>query len=89
MSCSPYPVSLTSGTPKSWGGMRSTFTGIIAIFSLGAVVACGQNLPEQSVLGAGAGVGAALVLSGGLAAGALVGAAGNVAYCKANPGKCR
>lgn len=69
--------------------MRSTISRLFLIFGLFTVTACGQNLPEQSVLGAGAGAGVALVLSGGLAAGALVGAAGNVAYCKTNPGRCR
>ena len=54
-----------------------------------ALAACGEDTPEQSVLGAGAGVGAAVVLSGGVAAGAIVGAASNVAYCKTHPGRCR
>ena len=54
-----------------------------------ALSACGENVPEQSVLGAGAGVGAAVLLSGGIAAGAIVGAADNVAYCKTQPNRCR
>ena len=68
--------------------MKDRLTRTIATLTLFALAACGQNLPEQSVLGAGAGVGAAVVLSGGVAAGALVGAAGNVAYCKTYPDRC-
>ena len=69
--------------------MGTAFRTFIAALGLTAVAACGDNLPEQTVLGAGAGAGAAIVLSGGLAAGALLGAAGNVAYCNSNPGRCR
>lgn len=60
-----------------------------AIVGLAALAGCGESLPEQALLGAGAGAGTAAVLSGSVATGALVGAAGNVAYCKAYPGRCR
>ena len=62
---------------------------IVTCLSLAALAACGRDTPERAVLGAGAGAGAAVVLSGGLAAGALIGAGGNVAYCKTYPSRCR
>nr|WP_204115101.1 hypothetical protein [Shimia biformata] len=54
----------------------------------GTLAACGDTALEQGLLGAGAGAGAAIVTGGNAATGAIVGAAGNVAYCQANPGKC-
>ncbi|MDQ2090080.1 hypothetical protein NO357_09240 [Marimonas arenosa] len=69
--------------------MKSEIKIVAVALTLFALAACGQNMPEQTVLGAGAGVGAAVVLSGGVAAGAIVGAAGNVAYCKTYPDRCR
>ncbi|WP_299349925.1 hypothetical protein [uncultured Shimia sp.] len=53
-----------------------------------ALGACGETTPEQALIGAGAGVATAAVLNGSLLAGAVVGGAGNVVYCKENPGKC-
>ena len=50
--------------------------------------ACGDTFGEQALIGAGAGTAAAAVLDGNLVAGAVVGAAGNVVYCKQNPSKC-
>ena len=55
---------------------------------LAALVACGDTALEQSVIGAGAGLGTAAILDGNLAAGAVVGAAGNLLYCQSNPGRC-
>lgn len=49
---------------------------------------CGDTLGAQAIIGAGAGAGTAAVLDGNVATGALVGAAGNVAFCQTNPGKC-
>jgi hypothetical protein len=60
-----------------------------AIVGLAVLAGCGESLPEQALLGAGAGAGTAAVLNGSIATGALVGAAGNVAYCKAYPSRCR
>lgn len=69
--------------------MTAIFRLTLATLTLSALAACGDDLAERSVIGAGAGAGAAVVLSGGLAAGALIGAGGNVAYCEAYPSKCR
>ncbi|WP_172296960.1 hypothetical protein [Pseudoruegeria sp. HB172150] len=44
--------------------------------------ACGETPLEQGALGAGAGTGAALLTGGDLATGAVLGAAGNLAYCQ-------
>jgi len=52
------------------------------------LAACGETVPEQAIFGAGAGVGTAAVLDGSLAAGAVVGAAGSIAYCQAYPDRC-
>jgi len=62
----------------------------IPVFALVAATlsGCGDTLPEQALIGAGAGVGTAAILDGSLGTGAIVGAAGNVAYCQAYPGKC-
>ena len=60
-----------------------------AIVGLVGLAACGESLPEQALLGAGGGAGTAAILNGSVATGALVGAAGNVAYCKAYPSRCR
>ena len=59
-----------------------------ALVSILGLAACGGTVPEQALFGAGAGVGTAAVLDGSLAAGAVVGAAGNVAYCQAYPDRC-
>ncbi|MBU3258624.1 hypothetical protein [Roseovarius sp. PS-C2] len=69
--------------------MRKRFITLLAGAGLLGLAACGDTLPEQALLGAGAGAGTAAVLNGSIGAGALVGAAGNVAYCKAYPGRCR
>ncbi len=65
----------------------------IKSLSLAAVLcaglaACGDTIAEQSLGGAAVGAGAAAVTSGSLLQGAAIGAAGNVAYCQLNPGKC-
>ncbi|MHA7850124.1 hypothetical protein [Roseovarius sp.] len=69
--------------------MQRLFLRGAAIVGLAVLAGCGESLPEQALLGAGAGAGTAAVLNGSIATGALVGAAGNVAYCKAYPGRCR
>jgi len=58
--------------------------GLIAI----TVAGCGDTFAEQSVIGAGAGAGTAALVNGNIAVGALVGAAGNVAYCNQYPERC-
>ena len=64
---------------------HSIFAGLLA---LGGLVACGDTVGEQAVIGGAAGAGTAAVLDGNILAGAAVGAAGNVAYCQAYPHKC-
>ena len=61
---------------------------VYAILLLTALAACGDTLGKQALIGGGAGLGTAAVLDGNLAAGALVGAAGNVAYCQSFPERC-
>ena len=62
---------------------------VYAILVLSALAACGDTLGKQALIGGGAGLGTAAVLDGNLAAGALVGAAGNVAYCQSFPDRCK
>ena len=59
-------------------------TGLVAF----TLAACGNTFAEQSLIGAGAGAGTAALLDGNVAVGALVGAAGNVAYCNQYPERC-
>ena len=60
----------------------------IAIILCAGLAACGDTLAEQGLGGAAVGAGAAAITSGSLAQGAAIGAAGNIAYCQLNPGKC-
>ena len=55
---------------------------------LAALSACGDTLGEQAIIGAGAGAAGAAATGGDTIAGAAIGAAGNVAYCRQNPGDC-
>ena len=50
--------------------------------------ACGDTQGEQALFGAGAGAVGAAALDANPVAGAAVGAAANLVYCKENPGKC-
>ena len=54
-----------------------------------ALAGCGNTVGEQALFGAGAGVLGAAALDGNIAGGAILGAAGNVAYCQAYPHMCR
>lgn len=59
------------------------------LFAASLVLAgCGDTLGEQALIGAGAGAGTAVLLDGDVAAGAAIGAAGNVLYCQQYPSKC-
>ena len=53
------------------------------------LAACGNTVGEQALFGAGAGALGAAALDGNVAGGAILGAAGNVAYCQAYPHMCR
>ena len=53
-----------------------------------ALAACGDTFAEQSLIGAGAGAGTAVLLDGNPVLGGVLGAAGNVAYCNQYPERC-
>lgn len=61
----------------------------VAALALGGLVACGDTVGEQALVGGAAGIGTAAVTGGNAGTGAVVGAAANVAYCQSNPGACR
>jgi hypothetical protein len=61
---------------------------LFGLFSLLVLSACGDTVLEQSLLGAGAGLGTAAVLDGNLAAGAAIGAAGNVIFRQTKRSRC-
>lgn len=58
------------------------------LVSTAGLAACGQTLGDQALGGAAIGAGTAAITDGSIGTGAAIGAAGNVAYCQANPGKC-
>jgi len=62
---------------------------ILAFTACTGLAACGDTLGEQALGGGVIGAGAAAITSGSLVQGASIGAAGIVAYCQLNPGKCR
>ncbi len=57
------------------------------VCSLG-LAACGDTTGEQVAIGAAAGTVGSALLEGNLVAGAAVGAAANVIYCKEYPRRC-
>ena len=67
---------------------RSARNLLLAGIAAASLAACGDTLGEQGILGAGAGAATAVALDGNIAAGALVGAAANVAYCQKYPARC-
>ncbi len=67
--------------------MRIKIT-LLAVAAALGLSACGETFGEQALIGAGAGAGTAAVLDGDIATGAIVGAAGNVAYCRTYPSRC-
>lgn len=60
----------------------------VAGLSLAALAACGDSIPEQALLGGGAGAIAGAAVGGSVLTGAAVGAAGNVIYCQATKSTC-
>jgi glucokinase len=68
--------------------MATIRNALCAVCAALLLAGCGDTLAEQSIIGAGAGAGTAALLDGNLALGALVGAAGNVAYCDRYPTRC-
>ncbi|MBO9403167.1 MULTISPECIES: hypothetical protein [unclassified Shimia] len=65
--------------------IKAAILGVCALTALGA---CGDTLGEQALIGAGAGTAASAVVGGSLAAGAVIGSAANVVYCKEFSNKC-
>jgi len=61
---------------------------IIALAAALGLAACGDNVGEQAIIGGAVGAGAAAVTSSNIAAGAAVGAAGNLVYCQTYPERC-
>jgi osmotically inducible lipoprotein OsmB len=53
-----------------------------------SLAACGDTLGKQALGGGVIGAGAAAITSGSIAQGAAIGAAGNIAFCQLNPGRC-
>lgn len=68
---------------------RGLRLGALALVAAGGLAACGHTVPEQALAGGAIGAGAAALASGSLVQGAAIGAAGNLAFCQLNPGKCR
>lgn len=61
---------------------------ITAIALCAGLAACGDSTGEQALYGAGAGYLGSLIVDGDPLLGAAAGAAANVLYCEAGPGKC-
>lgn len=67
--------------------MRTRTTVLFAALAA-ILVACGETTAQRAVFGGATGAGTAAVLGADPVTGAAVGAAGNLIYCDANPGKC-
>ena len=62
---------------------------ILGVALCGSLAACGDTISEQAIAGSAIGAGAAVLANGTIAKGVAIGAAGNIAYCHLNPGRCR
>lgn len=62
---------------------------ILGISLLGALGACGDNIGQQALLGGGAGAIVGAATGGDPVTGAVIGGAGNVAFCQMYPHQCR
>ncbi|MHA6262755.1 hypothetical protein ACXYMO_06100 [Arenibacterium sp. CAU 1754] len=60
----------------------------LAVALCAGLSACGDNLGEQALYGAGAGAVGSAVLDGNVYTGAAIGAAANVIYCSEKPQNC-
>lgn len=69
--------------------IQGTIRGFGLVCLCGALGACGEDLPQQAVLGGAAGALGAVVVDGDPVAGAAIGAAGNALYCQTYPTRCR
>jgi len=61
---------------------------LLALAAIGTLAACGDDLGEQVLYGAGAGYLGAAVLDTNRSVGAAAGAAANVLYCQEHPEDC-
>ncbi|MEP2641908.1 hypothetical protein [Roseobacter sp.] len=61
---------------------------VLMLVACAGLAACGDTLGEQAAGGAAIGAGTAVITGNGALKGAAIGAAGNVAYCQLNPGRC-
>ncbi len=68
--------------------MQRNLSAVAASLALVALAACGDTIPEQALLGGGAGAIAGAAVGGSVLTGAAVGAAGNVIYCQATQTSC-
>lgn len=68
--------------------IRRGIAPLFAVMGLVALVACGDTVPEQALLGGGAGAIAGAAVGGSVITGAAVGAAGNVIYCQTRRARC-
>ena len=68
--------------------MRFSRWAVLAVAALG-LSACGDGPLEQTVFGATAGTGAAVVTGGDPVTGAALGATANLVYCRIYSGNCR
>ena len=62
---------------------------IVGVALCGSLAACGETIGQQALAGSAIGAGAAVLANGTIAKGVAIGAAGNIAYCQLNPGKCQ
>lgn len=68
--------------------MRKKLPLSLALVAFVGLAACGDTFGERAIIGAGAGAATAVVLQGNPVAGAIIGSAANVLYCKENRHRC-
>lgn len=61
---------------------------ILAVVAAVGLVACGDTVGEQAIIGGAVGAGAAAITSGSIVTGVAVGAAGNVLACELDIADC-
>ncbi|MEO9518072.1 MAG: hypothetical protein ABJH45_13015 [Paracoccaceae bacterium] len=61
---------------------------VLILVCCGGLAACGDTVGQQALVGGAVGAGAAAVVSGSVATGVVVGAAGNLVYCQTYPSRC-
>lgn len=62
---------------------------VVTALAVSGLAGCGTSPLEQGVFGAGAGTGAAVLTGVDPVTGAVLGAAGTIAYCQIYDGNCR